>query len=149
MRILVIGKTGQVAAALREEGPSLGHELAFLGRPEIDLAAPGGLEAALVAARPDIIVNAAAYTAVDRAESEPDLAMAVNGTAPGLIAASAASRDIPLIHISTDYVFDGGKPIPYHEADATGPIGIYGISKLAGEQAVAAFHPRHIILRTA
>lgn len=149
MRILVTGREGQVASALAEEAPAHGHEIIRLGRPEFDLAKPEGIRAALEAHRPDVVVSAAAYTAVDQAESEPDLAMAVNGTAPGVIAAAAAELGLPIIHLSTDYVFDGLKPAPYVETDITGPQGAYGRTKLAGEQAVAAANPRHVILRTA
>ncbi len=149
MRILVTGREGQVVQALAEEGPALGHEIIRLGRPEFDLAKPEGIRAALEAHRLDIVLSAAAYTAVDQAESEPDLAMAVNGTAPGVIAAAAAELGLPIIHLSTDYVFDGLKPTPYLETDPTGPQGAYGHTKLAGEQAVAAANPRHVILRTA
>jgi dTDP-4-dehydrorhamnose reductase len=149
MRILVTGREGQVVQALAEEGLGEGHEIIRLGRPEFDLAAPEGIRTALDRHRPDVVVSAAAYTAVDQAESEPDLAMAINGTAPGVIAAAAAERGLPIIHLSTDYVFDGLKPTPYVETDVTGPQGIYGRTKLAGEQAVAAANPRHVILRTA
>ncbi|MCZ8182206.1 MAG: dTDP-4-dehydrorhamnose reductase [Beijerinckiaceae bacterium] len=149
MRILVTGIRGQVACALAEEGAASGHEIVRLGRPDLDLAAPANLDILLAASRPDVIVHAAAYTAVDRAESEPDLAMAINGTAAGLLAAAAARLDLPLIHLSTDYVFDGTKAAPYLETDSTGPLGAYGRSKLAGEVAVAAANPRHVILRTA
>lgn len=149
MRILVTGREGQVALALAEEGQTLGHEIIRLGRPEFDLAKPEGIRAALEAHRPDVVVSAAAYTAVDQAESEPDLAMRVNGFAPGIIAAAAAALGLPIIHLSTDYVFDGAKPTPYLETDPTGPQGAYGKTKLAGELAVAAANPRHVILRTA
>lgn len=149
MRIAVTGKVGQVVSALVAAGPGLGAEIVTLGRPELDLAAPTGIEAMLDVIRPDILVSAAAYTAVDQAEKEPDLAMAINGVAPGLLAAAAARLDIPVIHLSTDYVFDGSKKTPYLEADDTGPTGAYGTSKLAGEHAVAAANPRHVILRTA
>jgi dTDP-4-dehydrorhamnose reductase len=149
LRILVTGREGQVVSALAEEGPAAGHEILCLGRPELDLASPGDLETLLASARPDVIVSAAAYTAVDQAETEPDLAMAINGVAPGLIAAAAARLSLPIIHVSTDYVFDGLKPTPYLEADPTGPQGVYGHTKLAGEQAVALANPRHVILRTA
>jgi dTDP-4-dehydrorhamnose reductase len=149
MRILVTGREGQVASALAEEGPELGHEIIRLGRPDFDLAQPEGIRAAIAAYRPDVVVSAAAYTAVDQAESEPELAMAVNGAAPGVIATAAAEFGVPIIHLSTDYVFDGLKPIPYLETDPTGPQGAYGRTKLAGEAAVAAANPRHVILRTA
>jgi dTDP-4-dehydrorhamnose reductase len=149
MRILVTGREGQVASALAEEGPALGHEIIRLGRPDFDLSKPEGIRAALVQHRPDVVVSAAAYTAVDQAESEGDLAMAVNGTAPGIIAAAGAELSLPIIHLSTDYVFDGLKPTPYLETDSTGPQGAYGRTKLAGEAAVAAANPHHVILRTA
>ncbi|MCA3628626.1 MAG: sugar nucleotide-binding protein, partial [Methylobacterium sp.] len=147
MRILVTGREGQVASALAEEGT--GHEIIRLGRPQFDLAAPQGIRDALEKHHPDVVVSAAAYTAVDLAESELDLAMAVNGTAPGMIAAAAAEFGLPIIHLSTDYVFDGTKPTPYREADPTGPESAYGRTKLAGEIAVATANPRHFILRTA
>ncbi len=148
MRILVTGREGQVVSALAEQGPHHGHEIIRLGRPDFDLAAPDGMRAALEAHCPDLVVSAAAYTAVDQAESEPELAMAVNGRAPGMIAAAAAEFRLPIIHLSTDYVFDGLKPTPYVETDATGPEGVYGQTKLAGERAVAEANPRHVILRT-
>lgn len=149
MRILVTGREGQVVSALAEQGLHHGHEIIRQGRPDFDLAAPDGVRAALEAHRPDVVVSAAAYTAVDQAESEPELATAVNGRAPGMIAAAAAEFGLPIIHLSTDYVFDGLKPTPYVETDATGPQGVYGRSKLAGEHAVAEANPRHVILRTA
>jgi len=148
MRILVTGREGQLASALAEETPAFGYEIIRLGRPEFDLAQPEGLRAALTAHRPDVVVSAAAYTAVDHAESEPDLAMAINGVAPGVIAAAAAEFGLPVIHLSTDYVFDGLKPTPYLETDPTGPQSVYGRTKLAGEAAVIAANPRHVILRT-
>lgn len=149
MRILVTGFRGQVASALAEEGSASGHEIMHLGRPELDMANPADPEALIAMVRPDVIINAAAYTAVDRAESEPDLAMAINAHAAGRLAVAAARLDLPLIQLSTDYVFDGTRATPYLESDPTGPLGAYGRSKLAGEQAVAASHPRHVILRTA
>lgn len=149
MRILVTGREGQVVSALAEEAAGFGHEIVRLGRPDFDLARPDGMRAALEKHRPDIVVSAAAYTAVDQAETEPELAMAVNGTAPGVIAGAAAEFGLPIVHLSTDYVFDGLKPTPYLETDPTGPQGAYGRTKLAGEAAVAAANPRHVILRTA
>ena len=149
MRIAVTGRDGQVARALAELGSERSVDVVRLGRPDFDLAAPATLARALQAARPDIVVNAAAYTAVDKAEQEPDLARAVNAAGAGAVAAAAADLGVPIIQISTDYVFDGSKPTPYVEADPTGPLGVYGASKLAGEQAVAAANPRHAILRTA
>jgi dTDP-4-dehydrorhamnose reductase len=127
----------------------VGVEVIALRRPDLDLAVPKTVAPALRAARPDVIVNTAAYTAVDQAESEPDLAMRVNGEAAGEAARAAAALGIPVIQLSTDYVFDGALDRPYREDDATGPISAYGASKLAGEQAVAAATNNHAILRTA
>ncbi len=148
MRIVVTGTTGQVVSAILSATPS-DVKVTALGRPDIDLADPGSLRGPIVAARPDIILSVAAYTAVDKAESEPDLAQAVNGVAPGVLAAIAHELGVPIIHLSTDYVFDGAKPEPYVEDDATGPLGVYGKSKLAGEMAVRAASDNHVILRTA
>ena len=147
MRIAVTGKLGQVALSLAERaGPDA--RVILLGRPEMDLAEPASIAATIAAARPDVVVNAAAYTAVDKAETERDLAFAVNGAGAGAVAA-AAKLAVPLIHLSTDYVFDGSKAAPYTEADPTAPLGVYGASKLAGEQAVLAAHPGAVICRTA
>lgn len=150
MRILVTGREGQVASCLVEAAaadPSV--EIVTIGRPGFDLARPETLCGPVARLRPDILVSAAAFTAVDRAEDEPDAAMAVNGVAPGVLAGEAAALDIPIIHLSTDYVFSGDKADPYVETDPTGPTGVYGASKLVGEKAVAAANPRHLILRTA
>lgn len=150
MRLVVTGRDGQVAASLLEAGRTRpGVEVVAIGRPELDLARPGTIIDAIAAAKPDIVVSAAAYTAVDQAEDEPDLAFAVNATGAGKVAAAAARLGVPVIHLSTDYVFDGSAPGAYVEADTTAPLGVYGASKLAGEQAVAAACPRHLILRTA
>lgn len=148
LRIAVTGWTGQVVCAMLERVP-VGVEVIALRRPDLDLAAPKTVAPALRSARPDVIVNTAAYTAVDQAESEPELAMRVNGEAAGEAARAAAALGIPMIQLSTDYVFDGGLDRPYHEDDLTGPISAYGASKLAGEQAVAAATDNHAILRTA
>ena len=137
MRIAVTGRDGQVARALAELGDRSGHKIVALGRPTFDLSDPATIEPALKKARPDIVINAAAYTAVDQAENEPEAAEA------------AAALGVPVLQLSTDYVFDGAKPTPYREDDAVGPLGVYGRSKLAGERAVAAANPRHVILRTA
>jgi dTDP-4-dehydrorhamnose reductase len=135
---------------LIERGATGAHEIIPLGRPEFDLA---GDAAAIVATfervKPDAIVSAAAYTAVDRAEAERGLAFAVNQAGAGAVAAAAQRLDIPLVHLSTDYVFDGEKPEPYVETDMTGPTGVYGLSKLAGEEAVLSEHDNVAILRTA
>lgn len=148
MRIVVTGKDGQVVTALKALATS-DIEVITLGRPEADLAQPQTLEAPLRAAQPDVIISAAAYTAVDKAESEPELAMAVNAKGPGELARLAAQLNIPIVHLSTDYVFDGAKAEPYVETDPTGPASVYGATKLAGEQAIATATPNHVILRTA
>ena len=148
IRIAVTGWTGQVVRAMLERVPP-GMEVVALRRPDLDLAIPGKVAPVLRAARPDLIVNAAAYTAVDQAESEPDLAMRINGQAAGEAAQAAAILGIPMIQLSTDYVFDGRLDRPYREDDPTGPVSAYGASKLAGEQAVAAATANHAILRTA
>jgi dTDP-4-dehydrorhamnose reductase len=148
IRIAVTGKNGQVARALAEAGPFLGVEIIAVGRPELDLATPATVWAALNAGAADLVVNAAAYTAVDQAEREPALAEAANRTGAGAVAEAAEALGIPVIHLSTDYVFDGTKTSAYLEDDSVGPTGAYGASKLAGEQAVAAASGNHLILRT-
>jgi dTDP-4-dehydrorhamnose reductase len=150
MRIAVTGKHGQVAQSLIERAALAGHEVLPLGRPEFDLTRPDGLEALLAALRPDAVVSAAAYTAVDKAESEPELAHAANALGPAALARAAAALDLPLVHLSTDYVFDGAGARPYQESDPVAPLGVYGRTKLAGEAAVLAAHPGNsAILRTA
>ncbi|MER9845657.1 dTDP-4-dehydrorhamnose reductase [Mesorhizobium australicum] len=150
MRLLVTGRDGQVAASLLAAGQARsGVEVVAIGRPELDLARPDAIIDVIAGAKPDIVVSAAAYTAVDQAEDEPDLAFAVNATGAGKVAEAAARLGVPVIHLSTDYVFDGSKAGAYVETDPTSPLGVYGASKLAGEQAVAAANPRHLILRTA
>lgn len=145
MKILVIGRHGQLAQSLAERG---GEEVMFAGRPELDLATPGSAEAAIIAALPDLVINAAAFTAVDLAETEEEAAMRINAEAAGEVAAAAYALGVPVIHISTDYVFDGRAAAPYAEDAATGPLGAYGRTKLAGEEAVRAANPDHLILRT-
>ncbi|TPL01788.1 MULTISPECIES: dTDP-4-dehydrorhamnose reductase [unclassified Mesorhizobium] len=150
MRLAVTGREGQVAASLVEVARDRDDvEIVAVGRPALDLARPDTVFAALEAARPDIIVSAAAYTAVDQAEDERDLAFAVNAAGAGKVAEAAARLGVPVIHLSTDYLFDGAKAGAYVETDPTAPLGVYGASKLAGEEAVAAANPRHLILRTA
>jgi dTDP-4-dehydrorhamnose reductase len=149
MRICVTGVHGQVAAALAALGPAHGVEVLRLGRPDFDLAHPPGVGTLLARLAPDVVVNAAAYTAVDQAERESALAMAVNGTGPGILAEACAGLGLPILQLSTDFVFDGAKATPYREDDPTGPLGVYGLTKRAGEIAVAAANPRHVILRTA
>lgn len=150
MRLVVTGRDGQVAASLLEAGQRRdGVEVVAIGRPALDLARPDTVFDALAASRPDIVVSAAAYTNVDQAEDEPDLAFAVNAVGAGNVAEAAARLGVPVIHLSTDYVFDGTGAGAYVETDAPAPRSVYGASKLAGEQAVAAVNPRHLILRTA
>ncbi len=149
MRIAVTGKTGQVARALLELGAARGVDIVALGRPTLDLALPDTILPALAAARADIVVNAAAHTAVDKAETEPEAARAVNAIGAGAVARAARRLGVPIIQISTDYVFDGAKASAYTEVDPVGPLGVYGATKLAGEAAVARENPAHAILRTA
>ena len=147
MKILITGQHGQVSRELQRRLQDLGA-LIVLGRDQLDLANPSQIRQQIRAHRPDLIINAAAHTAVDQAESEPDVAFAINAIAPGILAEEAKALGIPLIHYSTDYVFDGSKPAPYTEADTPNPLGVYGQSKLAGEQAIAAVGGEHLILRT-
>lgn len=150
MKIVVTGSKGQVVTALRARAAAIpGVSLVAIGRPELDLADAGGVFDAIRAQSPDMVVNAAAYTAVDQAESEPELAMAVNGVGAGAVAAAARAAGVPIVQISTDYVFDGSKAAPYLESDPVAPVNLYGRSKLAGEEAVVKANPDHVILRTA
>jgi dTDP-4-dehydrorhamnose reductase len=150
MRIAVTGRGGQLASAMLEKAAAMpGVSLMAFVRTAVDLGNPDSVLPAIRAVSPDIVVNAAAYTAVDKAESEADLAMAVNGAGAGAVAAAARTLRIPVVQISTDYVFDGTSPLPYREIDAVNPLSAYGRSKLAGEHAVAAANPDHAILRTA
>jgi dTDP-4-dehydrorhamnose reductase len=147
LRILLTGATGQVGWELRKTLAPLG-EVKFFDRFGLDLADTPPLVATVRALQPEVIVNAAAYTAVDKAEAERDLAFAVNATAPRVLAEEAKRIGALLVHYSTDYVFDGEKGSPYVESDPTRPISAYGDSKLAGEQAIAKSGCRHLILRT-
>ncbi|WP_439877300.1 dTDP-4-dehydrorhamnose reductase [Pseudomonas prosekii] len=147
MKILINGQHGQVSQELQRHLSHLG-ELVVLGREQLDLAQPEQIRQQVQRIRPDLIINAAAHTAVDQAESEPQLAFAINASAPGILAEQALELGVPLIHYSTDYVFDGSKPAPYTEDDAPNPLGVYGKSKLAGEQAISAVQGQHLILRT-
>lgn len=150
MRLAVTGLQGQVVQSLIERGQLRGHQVIALGRPQLDLARSETIHPALAQARPDAIVSAAAYTAVDRAETERDTAFAVNAVGAGAVAKAAHLLDVPLIHLSTDYVFSGTKLQPYAETDPTSPASVYGASKLAGEQAVMAVHGANsAVLRTA
>jgi dTDP-4-dehydrorhamnose reductase len=147
MHILLLGKTGQLGWELHRALAPLG-ELSSLDYPEIDLAKPDDLCSAIQLQKPQVLINATAYTQVDRAESEPDIAMQVNASAPGALAECARSIGAVFIHYSTDYVFDGAKGSPYREDDPPNPLSVYGRSKLAGEQAVAALDGSYLILRT-
>ena len=150
MRIAVTGREGQVVRSLMERGAAAGHDIVPLARPELDLSGPSeAIAEAIRKAAPDVVVSAAAYTAVDKAEQEPDLVHAVNEDGARAVALAARELDVPVIHLSTDYVFDGAKSGPYAESDETGPTGVYGATKLAGEQAVVAAQPDSAILRTA
>jgi dTDP-4-dehydrorhamnose reductase len=149
MRILVTGRSGQLAAAIAEKAKDRSEiELTLLGRPQLDLEQPDVACREILAQRPDIVVNAAAYTAVDRAEGEAQRAFTVNSAGAAAAARAAARLDVPFVHISTDYVFDGRKPSPYVESDETNPLNVYGRTKLAGEKAVLEAHPGALILRT-
>lgn len=150
MKILVSGRSGQLARCLMEKAALRGDvELIAMGRPELDLLRPETLPAVLEQVRPEIVVSAAAYTAVDKAESEPDLAFTINCDGAGALAAAAERVGASVVHISSDYVFAGDKGKPYDETDPASPLGAYGLSKYAGELAVAAANPRNVILRTA
>lgn len=149
MLILVIGRTGQLAASLAERAAGLPDvELIFVGRPEFDLERSSSIGEQISARRPDLVINAAAYTAVDRAEIEPERAFAINRDGAAAAARATKRLGVPFVHISTDYVFDGQKPQPYVEIDETAPLNIYGRSKLEGENAVLEEHPHALILRT-
>ena len=147
MRILLTGRNGQVGWELERTLGPLGQLIAF-DHAGLDLAKPDEIVARVREIKPDVIVNPAAYTAVDKAESEPDLAMAINGTAPGILAEEAKKLGALLVHYSTDYVFDGEKVEPYVETDPTNPLSAYGRSKLVGEQAITASGADHLIFRT-
>lgn len=142
--LLVFGRTGQLARELARLAP----EARFLGREEADLTDPEACAAAIRDLRPAAIINAAAHTAVDRAETEPDLARLVNADSPAAMARAAADMGVPFLHVSTDYVFDGSGSRPWAEGDATGPLGTYGATKLAGEQGIAAAGGQGLVLRT-
>jgi dTDP-4-dehydrorhamnose reductase len=148
LRLAVTGLTGQVVSALIARAPR-DVEIIALGRPQLELSKRDTVLASLKHAQCDAIINAAAYTQVDKAETEADLAMCINGDGAGNVARAAAELGVPLLHLSTDYVFDGSLDRPYKEEDETNPTSVYGRSKLAGEEQIRGIHPRHIILRTA
>jgi dTDP-4-dehydrorhamnose reductase len=146
-KVLITGKNGQVVSALRTlSNPNF--ELICVSRPELDLQNLDNFDTIITAIKPDFIINAAAYTFVDKAEDEPELAFKINGLSAGIIAKSAAKIGVPIIHISTDYVFDGQKPTTYNERDRVNPMNVYGASKLLGETKVQNNNLNHIILRT-
>ncbi|QYK42470.1 MAG: dTDP-4-dehydrorhamnose reductase [Paracoccaceae bacterium] len=147
MKLLVFGRTGQVATELARRMP-VGLSATFLGRDAADLSDPAACAAAVAASRVDAVINAAAWTAVDKAEAEETAATVVNGAAPGAMARACADQGVPFLHVSTDYVFDGAGDTPFMPDHPVAPLGAYGRSKLAGEQAVRAAGGAHLILRT-
>lgn len=149
MNLLVLGAAGQIGRELCRLSWPAPYQIVGVDRAEVDISREEAVADAVRRERPDIIINAAASTAVDRAESEPEAAFAVNAAAPGYLAAACKLARIPLIHISTDYVFDGTKQTPYREDDPVNPLGVYGRSKEAGDRAVRAVLAEHVILRTA
>lgn len=149
MKVLVTGRFGQVAQSLAEKARGRQNlELVALGRPELDLARPDTVRSAILGLQPDIVISAAAHTAVDQAEDDPDLAFAINARGAEAVAAAARDCHAPVIHLSTDYVFSGSAERPYTEQDPPDPINSYGRSKLVGEGLVASANPLHVILRT-
>ena len=147
MKVLITGSAGQLGRALVGSAPA-GADVHCVDLAECDLADAAAITALVAEVSPDLVINAAAYTAVDKAESEPEIALAVNGAAPGAMAQAAAERGLPFLHISTDYVFDGTGTAPWSPKDPVGPLGAYGRTKLAGEEAVRAAGGTHAILRT-
>lgn len=148
MKILLTGSSGQLAQELQPLLLSVGEAVAA-DRSRLDLSQPDSIRLVMAEIKPDFVINAGAYTAVDKAESEPELANIINGIAPGILAEECEKIGATLIHVSTDYVFDGTKSSPYLETDATHPLGAYGQSKLRGEEAIRQASDRHIIIRTA
>lgn len=148
MIVIIFGAAGQLGRALTETKPDHAT-IHALGRETVDITSTSDIDAAITGTSPDLVINAAAYTAVDRAESQEDTAFAVNGAAPGLIAQACRKNGAALAHLSTDYVFDGAAERPYRPDDPTGPVSVYGKSKLAGERAVFDAMPDALIVRTA
>ena len=149
VQILLTGGGGQVAWEIERRAAAARLSVRAFTRADLDITDNPAVQRVVAAAAPEVVINAAAYTAVDKAESDKDRAFAVNRDGPAHLAAVCATRDIPLVHISTDYVFDGAGADPYIEDDATAPLGVYGESKLAGEAAIRGFIDRHVIVRTA
>jgi dTDP-4-dehydrorhamnose reductase len=148
MTLLVIGKSGQLSQALQQQAARQGRRLIAVGRPSVDVMHVDSLRAAVTAHQPTVVVNTAAYTAVDQAQSESKAAFALNRDGAANLARVCSEMDVPLIHISTDYVFDGRLKRAYREDDGATPLNVYGASKLAGEQKISELAPRHLILRT-
>ena len=146
-RIVVTGGAGQVGQALSKQICDCSDTFLFPSRDAFDLLSEASMVNGLREVKPDLVLNLAAYTAVDRAEDEPEFCAAVNATAPAILARETGRLGVPLIHVSTDYVFSGELDRPYREDDATGPINVYGRTKLEGEQAIAAANPAHVIVR--
>jgi dTDP-4-dehydrorhamnose reductase len=149
MRILVFGAGGQLGVALLRAPTVANLRVIGVTRAEADLTDAAAVAAVLTECQPDAVINAGAYTAVDRAEAEPERAYAVNATGPEILGRTAARLNIPVVHVSTDYVFDGTAARPYREDDPTAPLGVYGASKRAGEVALSTQQPAHVIVRTA
>jgi dTDP-4-dehydrorhamnose reductase len=149
MRTLILGGRGQLGLGLARHAALNDIEVVSLGRNEVDITTVSEVRAALSATRADVVINAAAYTKVDLAESEPEAALKANRDGPAVLSTEAAAAGIPFVHVSTDYVFDGTKRSPYREGDPVAPLGVYGRSKEAGERAVRECCPRHVIIRTA
>jgi dTDP-4-dehydrorhamnose reductase len=149
VKLLIVGRSGQVARALLDRAPSHGLEVQAFGRPQLDLLRPNTIAPLFAAARPDVVINVAAFTTVDKAETQRDAAFAVNAAGAEAVAAAASAAGAPVIHASTDYVFSGDKQSPYVEYDATAPASVYGATKLEGERRVLAANPRAVIVRTA
>jgi dTDP-4-dehydrorhamnose reductase len=147
LRMVVTGTTGKIARSLCQRVAADGVEVVAVGRPSFDLARPDSIAPVIRAARPDVLVSAAGYTTVEQAETEPELANAINVRGAQALAECARDLGIPIIHLSSAYVFDGLQPTPYREHDPARPVGSYGRSKLMGERAVAQAHPQHVILR--
>lgn len=147
MRFLITGANGQLGRSL--QAVLAGREVVATDQAELDITRPDEVEAALAAHRPDVVLNASGYTAVDRAESEPEAAFLLNETGPRVLARATARLGVTLVHISTDYVFDGEARTPYDERSTVRPLSVYGASKLAGERAVREDNPRHYVVRTA
>ncbi len=148
MKILVAGRSGQVATSLNEAGLDSNHDVVCVGRPDLDISNLDSVTHSFSEHRPDLVINAAAYTAVDAAEAASEDAYLVNERGPAALASVTADLGLPIIHISTDYVFDGSGRVSYSESDDVAPLGIYGASKLAGELAVIEKNPKHYIFRT-